>query len=41
VAVSKFKSVEQIKEAYGLGLRVFGENRIDELKSKATQVLRQ
>ena len=35
VAVSKFKSVEEILEAYEAGQRVFGESRPQELKEKA------
>ncbi|MGB0522121.1 MAG: YggS family pyridoxal phosphate-dependent enzyme [Flammeovirgaceae bacterium] len=34
VAVSKTKSVALIQEAYELGLRVFGENKVQELTSK-------
>ena len=35
VAVSKFKPVEDILEAYGAGQRAFGENRPQELAAKA------
>ena len=35
VAVSKFKPVEDIMEAYACGQRAFGENRPQELASKA------
>lgn len=35
VAVSKFKSAEEIMEAYGAGQRVFGESRPQELREKA------
>ena len=35
VAVSKFKPVEAIREAYDAGQRVFGENRPQELAAKA------
>ena len=35
VAVSKFKPVEAILEAYGAGQRAFGENRPQELAAKA------
>lgn len=35
VAVSKFKPLEDILEAYGAGQRVFGENRPQELAAKA------
>jgi hypothetical protein len=34
VAVSKTYSIEVIQEAYNLGQRVFGENRVQELTSK-------
>ncbi|MCR5733149.1 MAG: YggS family pyridoxal phosphate-dependent enzyme [Lachnospiraceae bacterium] len=34
IAVSKTKPVELIKEAYGLGIRDFGENRVQELLEK-------
>jgi len=34
VAVSKFQSVEAIKEAYDAGQRIFGENRVQELVAK-------
>ncbi len=34
VAVSKTKPVELIMEAYNLGYRVFGENKVQELKEK-------
>ena len=38
VAVSKTKSVEEIKELYNLGQRDFGENYVQELKEKAEQL---
>ncbi|MDX1628930.1 MAG: YggS family pyridoxal phosphate-dependent enzyme [Fulvivirga sp.] len=38
VAVSKTKPVSLIKEAYDEGLRIFGENRAQELKKKAEQL---
>ena len=38
VAVSKFRSNEAILELYNLGIRCFGENRIDELVEKASAV---
>lgn len=38
VAVSKFKSVEAIKEAYEAGQRSFGENRPQEMASKAGEL---
>lgn len=34
VAVSKFNSVDAIMEAYGVGQRVFGESRVQELLGK-------
>lgn len=34
VAVSKTKSVEEIKELYDLGQRIFGENKVQELLAK-------
>ncbi len=34
IAVSKTKPVEMIKEAYGLGIRDFGENKVQELVQK-------
>ena len=34
VAVSKFQSVEAIREAYNAGQRIFGENRVQELVTK-------
>ena len=38
VAVSKFHSVEAIREAYAAGQRVFGENYAQELADKAAQL---
>ncbi len=38
VAVSKFKPVEDILEAYGAGQRDFGENRPQELAAKAKEL---
>ncbi len=38
VAVSKTKTVEDIKEAYGEGARVFGENRVQEINEKFPQL---
>ena len=35
VAVSKTKPLEAIQEAYALGIRDFGENRVIELVEKA------
>ena len=34
IAVSKTKPVETLKEAYDLGVRVFGENKVQELDKK-------
>ncbi|AEJ19728.1 YggS family pyridoxal phosphate-dependent enzyme [Gracilinema caldarium] len=34
MAVSKFQSLEAIGEAYGAGLRLFGESRVQEAKTK-------
>jgi len=34
LAVSKFHPIEALKEAYGAGQRVFGENRVQELVAK-------
>ena len=34
VAVSKFHPMSALAEAYGAGQRVFGESRVQELKSK-------
>lgn len=34
LAVTKFHSIEALQEAYGYGLRRFGENRVQELLSK-------
>ena len=34
IAVSKTKPVEMLKEAYDLGCRLFGENRVQELQEK-------
>ena len=34
VAVSKTKSVEEMKEAYDAGMRHFGENYVDEIETK-------
>ncbi|MDR2775698.1 MAG: YggS family pyridoxal phosphate-dependent enzyme [Tannerella sp.] len=36
IAVSKFHSVETVKEAYDAGQRIFGENRVRELTAKQT-----
>jgi len=36
MAVSKTFSVERIREAYAAGLRVFGENRVQEFIAKAS-----
>lgn len=34
IAVSKTKTIEMIKEVYNLGVRNFGENKVQELKEK-------
>lgn len=34
VAVSKTKPVEMLREAYDLGVRVFGENKVQEIREK-------
>ncbi|WP_138158956.1 YggS family pyridoxal phosphate-dependent enzyme [Peptoniphilus catoniae] len=34
IAVSKMHSIEEIMEAYNLGIRDFGENKVQELKEK-------
>ena len=34
IAVSKTKPVETLREAYDLGVRVFGENKVQELTAK-------
>ena len=34
IAVSKTKPVEMLQEAYGLGVRVFGENKVQEIRDK-------
>lgn len=34
IAVSKTKPVETLKEAYNLGVRIFGENKVQELTEK-------
>ena len=38
VAVSKFHPVEDLREAYDAGQRLFGENRVQELVAKAPQL---
>ncbi|MCM1449820.1 MAG: YggS family pyridoxal phosphate-dependent enzyme [Clostridiales bacterium] len=38
VAVSKFHPVEQLREAYGTGQRLFGESRVQELLPKIEQL---
>jgi pyridoxal phosphate enzyme (YggS family) len=35
MAVSKTQSIEKIREGYGAGLRLFGENRVQEFTGKA------
>ena len=34
IAVSKTKPVEMLREAYDLGVRVFGENKVQEITAK-------
>lgn len=34
IAVSKYHTIEEVKEAYSVGQRVFGENRVQELLPK-------
>ena len=34
VAVSKTKPAEMLREAYDLGVRVFGENKVQEIREK-------
>ena len=38
IAVSKTKPVQMLKEAYNLGVRVFGENKVQELTDKYEQL---
>jgi pyridoxal phosphate enzyme (YggS family) len=38
IAVSKTKTVSEIKEAYDFGVRDFGENKVQELKDKFEQL---
>lgn len=38
VAVSKYKTVEEIKEVYDFGQRIFGENKAQEMKAKHTEL---
>lgn len=38
IAVSKTKPVEVLKEAYDLGVRIFGENKVQELTEKYEQL---
>ena len=38
IAVSKTKPVEMLQEAYDLGVRVFGENKVQELTEKYEQL---
>ena len=41
VAVTKTRSIEEIRTAYACGLRHFGENRIEEASEKIPQLARQ
>ena len=34
IAVSKTKPISMLKEAYDLGVRVFGENKVQEIREK-------
>ena len=34
IAVSKTKPIEMLQEAYDLGVRVFGENKVQEITAK-------
>lgn len=38
IAVSKTKPIEVLKEAYDLGVRIFGENKVQELTEKYEQL---
>ena len=38
IAVTKTVSIEQIREAVGAGLRIFGENRVQEAKEKISNL---
>lgn len=38
VAVSKTKTVEEIKQAYDAGIRHFGQNYVDEIEQKQPQL---
>ena len=38
IAVSKTKPVQMLKEVYNLGVRVFGENKVQELTDKYVQL---
>ena len=38
IAVSKTKPVEMLREAYDLGIRVFGENKVQEIRDKYDQM---
>ena len=38
IAVSKTKPIEMVQEAYDLGIRVFGENKVQELTEKYGQL---
>jgi len=40
VAVSKTKTIREIEEAYNVGQRVFGENKVQELTEKARHLYR-
>ena len=38
IAVSKTKPVSDIREAMGYGIKVFGENKVQELRDKTTEI---
>ena len=40
LAVSKTQSAERVREAAAIGLRAFGENRVQEAEAKIPEVLR-
>ena len=38
ISVSKTKPIETLQEAYDLGVRVFGENKVQEIKDKTEEI---
>ena len=38
VAVTKTRSVDELQEVYATGLRIFGENRVQEMQEKQPQL---